>query len=205
MAITNSDGSIILSTKVDTTGIRSGMSKIKSDAGGLTKTFGKLASAIGLAFSVTAIVQFSRESAKLATQTEASVQRLIDIYGKASDSVGDFIDANARALGMSKAAAASYASVYGNLFSVWADQKTNAELTNHYLNMTAVVASKTGRTVADVQERIRSGLLGNTEAIEDLGIFVNVKTIEITDAFQRIANGRSWEQLTAYEQSQVRT
>lgn len=205
MAITNSDGSIILSTKVDTTGIRSGMSKIKSDAGGLTKTFGKLASAIGLAFSVTAIVQFSRESAKLATQTEASVQRLIDIYGQASDSVGDFIDANARALGMSKAAAASYASVYGNLFSVWADQKTNAELTNHYLNMTAVVASKTGRTVADVQERIRSGLLGNTEAIEDLGIFVNVKTIEITDAFQRIADGRSWEQLTAYEQSQVRT
>lgn len=205
MAITNSDGSIILSTKVDTAGIKSGMSKIKSDAGGLTKTFGKLASAIGLAFSVTAIVQFSKESAKLATQTEASVQRLIDIYGKASDSVGDFIDANARALGMSKAAAASYASVYGNLFSVWADQKTNAELTNHYLNMTAVVASKTGRTVADVQERIRSGLLGNTEAIEDLGIFVNVKTIEITDAFQRIANGRSWEQLTAYEQSQVRT
>lgn len=205
MAITNSDGSIILSTKVDTTGIRSGMSKIKSDAGGLTKTFGKLASAIGLAFSVTAIVQFSRESAKLATQTEASVQRLIDIYGQASDSVGDFIDANARALGMSKAAAASYASVYGNLFSVWADQKTNAELTNHYLNMTAVVASKTGRTVADVQERIRSGLLGNTEAIEDLGIFVNVKTIEITNAFQRIADGRSWEQLTAYEQSQVRT
>ena len=205
MAITNSDGSIILSTKVDTAGIKSGMSKIKSDAGGLTKTFGKLASAIGLAFSVTAIVQFSKESAKLATQTEASVQRLIDIYGKASDSVGDFIDANARALGMSKAAAASYASVYGNLFSVWADQKTNAELTNHYLNMTAVVASKTGRTVADVQERIRSGLLGNTEAIEDLGIFVNVKTIEITDAFQRIADGRSWEQLTAYEQSQVRT
>ena len=111
MAITNSDGSIILSTKVDTTGIKSGMSKIKSDAGGLTKTFGKLASAIGLAFSVTAIVQFSRESAKLATQTEASVQRLIDIYGQASDAVGDFIDANARALGMSKAAAAAYSSV----------------------------------------------------------------------------------------------
>lgn len=205
MAITNSDGSIILSTKVDTSGIRKGMSQIKSDAGGLTKAFGKLASAIGVAFSVATVIQFSRESAKLATQTEASVQLLIDIYGQASDAVGDFIDANARALGMSKASAASYASIYGNLLSVWADQKTNAQLTNHYLNMTAVVASKTGRTVSDVQERIRSGLLGNTEAIEDLGIFVNVKTIEITEAFQRIANGRSWEQLTAYEQSQVRT
>jgi hypothetical protein len=71
--------------------------------------------------------------------------------------------------------------------------------------MTAVVASKTGRTVQDVQERIRSGLLGNTEAIEDLGVFVNVKTIEMTDAFQRMADGKSWEQLDAYTQQQVRT
>ena len=155
--------------------------------------------------TIFAAIRFSGESAEFATQTEASVQRLVDIYGSASDSVGDFIDANARALGMSKAAAASFSSVYGNLFSVWADQATNAELTNRYLNMTAVVASKTGRTVEDVQERVRSGLLGNTEAIEDLGVFVNVKTIEMTDAFQRMADGKSWEQLDAYTQQQIRT
>ena len=151
------------------------------------------------------VINFSGEAAQFATQTEASVQRLVDIYGSASDSVGDFIDANARAWGMSKAAAASFSSVYGNLFSVWADQETNAQLTNEYLRMTAVVASKTGRTVEDVQERVRSGLLGNTEAIEDLGIFVNVKTIEMTDAFQRMANGKSWEQLDAYTQQQIRS
>lgn len=151
------------------------------------------------------VINFSGEAAQFATQTESSVQRLIDVYGEAAQSVGNFIDANARAIGMSKASASSFASVYGNLFSVWADQNTNAELTNRYLNMTAVVASKTGRTVQDVQERIRSGLLGNTEAIEDLGVFVNVKTIEMTDAFQRMANGKSWEQLDAYTQQQVRT
>lgn len=205
MAIANSDGSIILSTKVDTSGINKGMSQMQGKATGLTKTFSKLGTAIASAFAIQKIIQFSNESASMATQTEASVQRLVDIYGSASDSAGDFIDANARALGMSKAAAASFSSVYGNLFSVWADQGTNAELTNRYLNMTAVVASKTGRTVEDVQERIRSGLLGNTEAIEDLGIFVNVKTIEMTDAFQRMANGKSWEQLDAYTQQQIRS
>lgn len=205
MAIANSDGSIILSTKVDTSGINKGMSQIQGKAAGLKGTFLKLAAAIAAAFSVQKIIQFSREAGKLATQTEASVQRLVDIYGEASDGVGDFIDANARALGMSKAAAASFSSVYGNLFSVWADQATNAELTNRYLNMTAVVASKTGRTVEDVQERVRSGLLGNTEAIEDLGIFVNVKTIEMTDAFQRMAGGKSWDQLDAYTQQQIRS
>ena len=205
MAIANSDGSIVLSTKVDTSGINKGMSQMQGKAASLTKTFSKLGAAIASAFAIQKIIQFSNEAGKLATQTEASVQRLVDIYGSASDSVGDFIDANARALGVSKAAAASFSSVYGNLFSVWADQATNAELTNKYLNMTAVVASKTGRTVEDVQERIRSGLLGNTEAIEDLGIFVNVKTIEMTDAFQRMAGGKSWEQLDAYTQQQIRS
>ena len=262
MAIANSDGSIILSTKVDTSGMEQGTKSLKSQAAKLaaeyrkagmsqseafkkawseiertrketdsatksTENFGKqsqksgkqakgafdglkatlqsVAGYLALAFSVTKIIQFSNEAGQLATQTEASVQRLVDIYGSASDSVGDFIDQNARALGMSKAAAASFSSVYGNLFSVWADQATNAELTNRYLNMTAVVASKTGRTVEDVQERVRSGLLGNTEAIEDLGIFVNVKTIEMTDAFQRMANGKSWEQLDAYTQQQIRS
>ena len=205
MAIANSDGSIILSTKVDTSGINKGMSQMQGKATNLTKTFSKLGAAIASAFAIQKIIQFSNEAGQLATQTEASVQRLVDIYGSASDSVGDFIDANARALGMSKAAAASFSSVYGNLFGVWADQATNAELTNRYLNMTAVVASKTGRTVEDVQERIRSGLLGNNEAIEDLGIFVNVKTIEMTDAFKRMAGGKSWEQLDAYTQQQIRS
>lgn len=230
MAIANADGSIVLTTKVDDSGIKKWIESIKSGTNQATeatkkyerqakqsgekvklsfdnvgKSIQKVASYLGIAFGIKAFVQFSNASANMATQTEASVQRLVDIYGSASDSVGDFIDANARALGMSKAAAASFSSVYGNLFSVWADQATNAELTSRYLQMTAVVASKTGKTVEDVQERVRSGLLGNTEAIEDLGIFVNVKTIEMTDAFQRMANGKSWEQLDAYTQQQIRS
>jgi hypothetical protein len=179
--------------------------KAKAAIAGVGASLKVLASYLIGIQTIFAVINFSKQAGEFATQTEASVQRLIDIYGEAAQSVGDFIDANARAIGMSKASASSFASVYGNLFSVWADQNTNAELTNRYLNMTAVVASKTGRTVQDVQERVRSGLLGNTEAIEDLGVFVNVKTIEMTDAFQRMADGKSWEQLDAYTQQQVRT
>ena len=205
MAITNGDGSIILTTKVDQTGLNTGINTMKSATTKLGIAFTKLGGYIATTLSVTAFIRFSRAAGQMATQQEANVKRLIDIYGEASQAVGDYIDANARALGMSKSSASSFSAVYGNLFSVWADQKTNAELTSQYLNMTAVVASKSGRTVEDVQERVRSGLLGNTEAIEDLGIFVNVKTIEMTDAFKRLADGRSWEQLGAYEQQQVRT
>lgn len=234
MAISGGDGSIILTTKIDESGITKGTNSIKNAFDKVKIYLGKVGTQIGTGFqkvgnsikntfqklgtylkgfagqilgllSLRAFINFSREAGQMATQQEANVQRLIDIYGEASQSVGDYIDANARALGMSRSAAAQFSAVYGNLFSVWADQKTNAELTAQYLNMTAVVASKSGRTVEDVQERVRSGLLGNTEAIEDLGVFVNVKTIEMTDAFKRMADGRSWEQLGAYEQQQIRT
>lgn len=234
MAISGGDGSIILTTKIDESGITKGTNSIKTAFDKVKTYLGKVGTQIGTGFqkvgnsikntfqklgtylkglagqilgllSLRAFINFSREAGQMATQQEANVQRLIDVYGEASQAVGDYIDANARALGMSRSAAAQFSAVYGNLFSVWADQKTNAELTAQYLNMTAVVASKSGRTVEDVQERVRSGLLGNTEAIEDLGVFVNIKTIEITDAFKRIADGRSWEQLSAYEQQQVRT
>lgn len=47
-------------------------------------------------------------------------------------------------------------------------------------------------------------LLGNTEAIEDLGIFVNVSMIESTKAFRRFAGDKSWDQLTFQQQQQIR-
>lgn len=179
--------------------------KNKKSFAGLGVSLNTLASRIAVAFGVRQLISFSNEAATMASQTEASVQRLSNIYGEASNTVGDFIDENARALGMAKSSAASYASVYGNLFSSWADSTTNANLTNQYLQATAVIASNSGRTIEDVQERIRSGLLGNTEAIEDLGIFVNVSTIEMTEAFKRMSNGESWQQLDEYTKQQIRS
>ena len=199
------DGKVTLSTKIDNSGTKAGAKELKSIASSTGSALKGLANTVAAAFGVSVLINFSKRSGEVATQTEANIQRLVDIYGSSSQELGKFIDANARALGMSKSAAAGFSAVYGNLFSVWADQQQNALLTTEYLNMTAVVASKTGRTVEDTQERIRSGLLGNTEAIEDLGIFVNVKTVEMTAAFQKIADGRSWDQLSAYEQQQVRT
>src|SRR5690606_14321425 len=79
-----------------------------------------------------------------------------------------------------------------------------AQYTQDLLQASAVVASYTGRTMEDVLDRIRSGLLGNTEAIEDLGINVNVAMIEATDAFRRFAGDRSWNQLDFRTQQTIR-
>ncbi len=199
------DGYLNFDTKIDSTGFNKGTKSISNGLSGLKSSLLKVGAAVGVAFGVGKLVEFGKESSKVALTAEANVMRVRDIFGQYSQTITNFAKSNGYALGMSKSAIQQYAATYGNLFSTFMDsQRDNANMTQQYLNATAVVASKTGRTVEDVAERIRSGLLGNTEAIEDLGINVNIKTIEITDAFKRIANGRSWEQLNAYEQSQVR-
>ncbi len=111
----------------------------------------------------------------------------------------------AAAFGISESAAIKYGNTYSNLISGFiGDTRKSTEYTKKLIETSAVIASRTGRTVEDVNNRIRSGLLGSTEAIEDLGINVNVALLETTDAFKQLANGRSWSKLTFQEQQQVR-
>ncbi len=216
---TNSDGSIILTVKIDKTGlnnelkqlknnIRSGTGEVKSFGNSITAitgSLGKFAKIVGMAFSIAQIVKFSNEASKFAAQTEAYILRIGQIYGEAGKQVSDFIDANSQALGMSKTAAYEAASSYGNLFSSFADGAENAKLTNDMLQTTAVIASKTGRTFDEVFTKIQSGIFGNTRAIDDLGVYVNQATLTTTKAFQTISDGRPWAQLTGNEQKQILT
>lgn len=216
---TNSDGSIILTVNIDKNSLNSELKNLNSNISkgtkgiksfgsyieNVTAGLGKLATAVGVAFSIAQIVKFSNEASKLASQTEAYIMRIGQIYGQSSKQVSDFIDANAQALGMSKTAAYESAASYGNLFNSFADGAENAKLTNDMLRTTAVIASKTGRSFDEVFTKIQSGIFGNTRAIDDLGVYVNQATLTTTKAFQTIADGRPWAQLTGNEQKQVLT
>ncbi|MCL6456914.1 MAG: hypothetical protein K6T85_02800 [Gorillibacterium sp.] len=111
----------------------------------------------------------------------------------------------ARAQGLAKSSAADMGATYSVLLSAFTnDQNALRDQTKQLVQTTRVVASATGRTIEDTTERIRSGLLGNTEAIEDLGVFVNVSMIESTKAFKKFANGKHWDQLDFRTQQQIR-
>lgn len=216
---TSSDGSIMLTVKIDSNsankelnslksklqGGKNGMNSFSSATSGVTATLGKFAKAVAVAFSIAQIAKFSNEASKLASKQESNILRLAQIYGKASEAVYEFVNANSQGLGMSKAAAYEAAASYGNLFSSFADGADNAQLTNQMLQTTAVIASKTGRTFDEVFTKIQSGIFGNTRAIDDLGVYVNQATLKYTQAFQTIADGRAWADLTGNEQKQVLT
>ena len=142
---------------------------------------------------------------KSAIENETAMQQVEKIYGKAADKIKDFAENEAIDYNMSVNEAYKYSQIYGNLIqSITDDQTENAEKTQELLQASSVIASSTGRSMEDVMDRIRSGLLGNTEAIEDLGVNVNVALLETTDAFKQIAGDKSWDKLTFQEQQQIR-
>ena len=178
----------------------------------LQKSVDKTASSVGKVFGklrttliALGIGKALKDSFNLARTYEASVQQVNRMFGLYSGALEKWIQQNAKTFGMARADAMKYASIYGNLVrSFEQDGAKMTQYTTDLMKATTIIASNTGRTVADVSERIRSGILGNTEAIEDLGIYAQVAMLKTTNAFKQIANGRSWEQLTFQEQQQIR-
>lgn len=176
-------------------------------AGGAAKVLDKAvtSSAIAVASLTVPLTLAGKGALTMAGQYESAVQTLEYTLGDAKTIVEDFVNSNATSLGMAEQDAYKFANVYSNLITTMTeDQKTNAEMTNRLLQASSVIMTKTGRTFSDVADRIRSGLLGNTEAIEDLGVNVNVALLETTDAFKQIANNKKWDTLSFQEQQQIR-
>lgn len=164
----------------------------------------KVANKMTVGLTVPIVAGFTAMT-KLAIENETAVQQVERIYGDAAESIKEFAESKALDYNMSAGDAYKYSQIYGNLIqSITDDQQKNAEQTQKLLQASSIIASATGRSMEDVMDRIRSGLLGNTEAIEDLGVNVNVALLETTDAFKQIAGDKSWDKLTFQEQQQVR-
>lgn len=166
---------------------------------------GMAAIGVSAAAAGAALASFAKASYDMAAQVQASTQVVNRLFGESAEEIESFSKKAAESLGISEQAALKYSAVYGNLLSGFVkDSDVLTQTTQEMLQQSAVIAAATGRTIDDVNERIRSGLLGNTEAIEDLGINVNVALIETTNAFKRYAGDKSWEKLDFNMQQQIR-
>ncbi|HEM4974933.1 TPA: hypothetical protein U1157_001848 [Streptococcus suis] len=179
--------------------------RVGQQAGGMAAALGKLAKITALAYLGKKMLDLGMYSTQMALEVSASVNQIKRQMGESSQAFLKWINDNANAMNMSVGEATKYGAVYSNLFSNFIkDSNKLSAYTGKMLQTSAVIAQGSGRTMTDVMERIRSGLLGNTEAIEDLGINVNVAMIESTNAFKRFANGQSWRQLDFNTQQQIR-
>lgn len=185
--------------------VKNATAKVREQSNSIGSAFGKLAKFAGFAILGKKLLDVGMYSTQTALEVSASMNQIKRQMGESSQSFLKWVNDNANAMNMGVGEATNYGAVYSNLFSGFIkDTDKLSAYTAKMLQTSAVVAEGSGRTITDVMERIRSGLLGNTEAIEDLGINVNVAMIESTEAFKKFANGQSWQQLDYQTQQQIR-
>ena len=184
--------------KAMTDSVNKQVSKVKSAISSITKSIAGL-------YALGKVGQYIKNSLQSAMQVEASLQQVARTMGESTQSFLKWAKTNALSFNMAQSDALKFGATYSNLVSSFlTDTNQITGATTELLKASSIIASATGRTMDDVMERIRSGLLGNTEAIEDLGVNVNVALLETTEAFKRLANGKSWNQLSFQTQQQIR-
>lgn len=177
-----------------TNNVNNEVNKVKN----IFKSLGKFVAAIGIG-------KFFVDSTRQAMKVEAAIQQITRTMGESTNQFLKWAQNNALAFNMSQSDAMNYGAIFSNLVSTFSSgTKETLQYTTDLLKASSIIASGTGRTMEDVMERIRSGLLGNTEAIEDLGVNVNVAMLKSTEAFNKFANGKSWDQLSFQTQQQIR-
>lgn len=88
------DGSLRFDTRVDSSGFNTGVKNLGSSLGKLRNSLFRVASAVGIAFSVTAVVNFGKTCINTATEVENAwigLNSIINAQGKSFDNAKKFI------------------------------------------------------------------------------------------------------------------
>lgn len=195
---------LIIRAGVDMSGMRRDLQRVNTDlrefgrqartaVAGITATLG----AIGVSMGLKTVVED-------AMKVEASMQQVNRMMGNSAAEFANWAKVSASAFNMSRSEAIRYGATFSNLVSTFESNTT--DISNHtkeLLKASSVIAAATGRDMDDVLSRITSGMLGNTEAIEDLGVNVNASLLQSTEAFKKFANGKSWDQLDFKVKQQI--
>ncbi|HHY28456.1 MAG TPA: hypothetical protein GX523_17285 [Desulfitobacterium dehalogenans] len=189
----------------DFSGITKALNKTQTQLTGFQDKISRSMKAIGTVLGSLAVGKLIKDSTSMAMSVESAVGNISRNMGSASIAFNAWAQTQSKAWGMAKADAYKYGSTFSNLLASFSGSaQETADNTQELMQAAAIIASKTGRSYQDTAERIRSGMLGSTEAIEDLGVYTNIAMIESTDAFKKFANGKSWSQLNFQVQQQIR-
>ena len=173
------DGSVLINTKVDTSGMQAGIKEIEGGITRLGSGLKKIAGIIGAAFAVKQIIAFSRECIELGSDLE-EVQNVVDVtFGKMSGVIETFSKEAATQFGISELAAKQYTSTIGAMYkSMGFTEDAAANMSIEMTKLAADMASFYNLDADVAFQKIRSGIAGETEPLKQLGINLSEVNLE---------------------------
>lgn len=194
------DGSVIIDTRMDTTGVRNGVSAIKQSFNGLGSAVKKIGLLIGGAFAVGKLVQFGKECVELGSDL-AEVQNVVDVtFTTMSDKVNEFAKNAMTSAGLSETMAKRYVGTFGAMSKSFGFSEQQAyDMSTALTQLTGDVASFYNISQDLAYIKLKSVFTGETETLKDLGV---VMTQSALDQYA-LANGYGKTTSAMTEQEKV--
>ncbi|MDO8704084.1 MAG: hypothetical protein Q7J84_03980 [Sulfuricaulis sp.] len=162
-------------------GMAGAMAAPTKAAGGLFNALGKLGLAslgIGAAFGA-AKGAAEMLGIGLASDLNETLSKSSVVFGESSKAVEDWGNKAAQAMGQSKAQAIGSAATFGNLFvSMGFAGKAASGMSMDIVGLASDLASFNNIPTADVLEKLRAGLTGESEPLKALGVNLSAAAIE---------------------------
>lgn len=193
---TGYDGSIRINTKIDSKGFNQGLNAI-------TGSLKKLAGAVGVAFGVTAVVNFGKEALNIASDL-TEVQNVVETaFGTMSSQVDAWAKNSIKQFGMSELAAKRMASTYMAMNAgMGLNGQGAADMAMRTAERAADISSFYNKSIEESDTMLKSIWTGETESLKQIGV---VMTQANLDAYA-LANGfgKTTQQMTQSEQVMLR-
>ena len=194
------DGSVIIDTRMDTTGVQNGVAAIKQSFNGLGSAVKKIGLLIGGAFAVGKLVLFGKECVELGSDL-AEVQNVVDVtFTTMSDKVNEFAKNAMTTAGLSETMAKQYVGTFGAMSKSFGFSEAQAyDMSTALTQLTGDVASFYNISQDLAYIKLKSVFTGETETLKDLGV---VMTQSALDQYA-LANGYGKTTSAMTEQEKV--
>lgn len=194
------DGSVIIDTRMDTSGVQNGVSAIRQSFNGLDSAVKKIGVLIGGAFAIGELAQFGKECLELGSDL-SEVQNVVDVtFTTMSEKVNEFAKNAITSAGLSETMAKQYTGTFGAMAKAFGFSEEQAyNMSTQLTQLTGDVASFYNLDQEEAFIKLKSVFTGETETLKDLGM---VMTQSALDQYA-LANGYGKTTSAMTEQEKV--
>ena len=173
------DGSVIIDTRMDTSGVQNGVSAIKQSFNGLGSAVKKIGLLIAGAFAVGKLAQFGKECVELGSDL-AEVQNVVDVtFTTMSDKVNEFAKNAMTSAGLSETIAKRYVGTFGAMSKSFGFSEAQAyDMSTALTQLTGDVASFYNISQDLAYIKLKSVFTGETETLKDLGVVMSQSSLD---------------------------
>ena len=173
------DGSVIIDTRMDTSGVQNGVSAIKQSFNGLGSAVKKIGLLIGGAFAVGKLVQFGKECVELGSDL-AEVQNVVDVtFTTMSDKVNEFAKNAMTSAGLSETMAKRYVGTFGAMSKSFGFSESQAyDMSTALTQLTGDVASFYNISQDLAYIKLKPVFTGEAETLKDLGVVLTQSALD---------------------------